>query len=97
MSATENKQSEDENKPINSRTLEISDIEALALGAWILGTGGSVVQSNMLGSFGIEAFALEKLITNLLYLCNNHGVTDNTWKIESTPYVQECLINVSRV
>ena len=40
MSATENKQSEDENKPINSRTLEISDIEALALGAWILGTGG---------------------------------------------------------
>ena len=40
MSASENKQSEDENKPINSRTLEISDIEALALGAWILGTGG---------------------------------------------------------
>ena len=67
------------------------------LEAWVLGVGGTVVQSNKLGSFGIEAFALEELITNLLYLCKNHGVTDNTWKIESTPYVQECLSKVSRV
>jgi DUF917 family protein len=40
MSATENKQSASKNKPKARRTLEISDIEALALGAWILGTGG---------------------------------------------------------
>ena len=40
MSAAENKQSASKNKPKARRTLEISDIEALALGAWILGTGG---------------------------------------------------------
>ena len=40
MSTTKNKQSASENKPIISVTLQISDIEALALGAWILGTGG---------------------------------------------------------
>ena len=67
------------------------------LEAWILGSGGTVVQSNGFGSFAIEAFALEDLITNLLYLCNNHGVSDNSWKIESTPYVQERLTKVSRV
>ena len=64
--------------------------------AWILGLGGTAVQAGSHGSFGVEAFALEELVTNLLSLCSNHGVEDNSWKIKSVPYVRENLINVPR-
>lgn len=40
MSAPKNQEPTIDKKPLTGRTLEFADIEALALGAWILGTGG---------------------------------------------------------
>ena len=40
MSAPKNQDPDIKKMPITGRTLELADIEALALGAWILGTGG---------------------------------------------------------
>ena len=64
--------------------------------AWLLGHGGTVVQAGSHGSFGVEAFALEELVTNLLSLCGSLGVEDDSWKIEPVSFVREELIVVSR-
>ena len=40
MSTPKNQDPTINKMPLTGRTLELADIEALALGAWILGTGG---------------------------------------------------------
>ena len=64
--------------------------------AWSLGYVGTAVQAGTHGSFGVEAFALEELATNLLSLCSNLGVNDDSWKIEPVSFVREDLIVVAR-
>ena len=40
MNVPKNQDHTSDKKLLTGRTLELADIEALALGAWILGTGG---------------------------------------------------------
>ena len=60
-------------------------------------SGGSLVQSTAHGSFGIEVFALEELITNLTSLYHGQGVADNSWETIPTPFVRECIISPTRI
>ena len=64
--------------------------------AWVLGRGGTKVEATSSGSFGVEAFALEELVNELLGLCNNQGVCDDSWIIEPITFVQEWLVTINR-
>ena len=65
--------------------------------AWLLGSGGKLVEIGAAGSFCVEAFAMEELVDNLLWLCGAHGVLDDSWKVESIPFSREELLEVKRI